>query len=64
VYSELRERGIKPGRDVAVASFDDIPLAIRQVLPRTSVATHSHRIASHRIGASLDTLLQRIVDPR
>lgn len=59
VYSELRQRGLKPGRDVAVASFDDIPLAAMQVPPLTSVATHAQLIAEQASAL----LLRRIQDP-
>ncbi|WP_421740674.1 LacI family DNA-binding transcriptional regulator [Cellulomonas sp.] len=56
IYSELRQRGLKPGRVVAVASFDDIPLAAMQVPPLTSVATHPQLVAER--ASSL--LLERI----
>src|SRR4029077_10311545 len=46
IYSELRQRGLKPGRVVAVASFDDIPLAAMQVPALTSVATHPQMVAA------------------
>jgi LacI family transcriptional regulator len=59
VYSELRQRGLKPGRDIAVASFDDIPLAAMQVPPLTSVATHAERVAQQ----ASQLLLERIGDP-
>lgn len=43
VYAELHARGLRPGRDVAVASFDDNPGAGHQVPPLTSVATFPDR---------------------
>ncbi|MDQ0618648.1 substrate-binding domain-containing protein [Arthrobacter globiformis] len=38
LYHEMRRRGLEPGRDVAVASFDDTRIAAGQVPPITSVA--------------------------
>lgn len=60
VYDELRRNGFKPGRDIAVASFDDIPLAAMQVPPLTSMATHPQRVAQ----AASTLLLERIDDPQ
>ncbi|MEZ3159193.1 LacI family DNA-binding transcriptional regulator [Microbacterium sp. BWT-B31] len=44
VYAELRRRNLTPGTDVAVASFDDIPLAALQMPPLTSVATSADEV--------------------
>lgn len=38
IYEELRRRGLEPGRDIAVASFDDTRIAASQIPPMTSVA--------------------------
>jgi LacI family transcriptional regulator len=39
VYAELSSRGLKPGKDVAVSGFDDIPGSAHQIPPLTTVAT-------------------------
>lgn len=57
VYSELRRRDLQPGVNVAVASFDDVPLAALQVPPLTSVDTRADevgRAASRLLLARLD----------
>lgn len=59
VYAELHARGLRPGRDVAVASFDDNPGASHQVPPLTSMATFPDRCGE--ICASI--LLERIEQP-
>lgn len=59
VYAELRARGIAPGRDIAVASFDDIPMARMLMPPLTSASTHASRVARK----SSELLLARIDDP-
>jgi len=45
IYAELQRRELMPGRDIAVASFDDNPSAALQLPPLTSVATHPERLA-------------------
>ncbi|MER3390835.1 MAG: LacI family DNA-binding transcriptional regulator [Microcella sp.] len=59
IYSELRRRNLEPGRDMAVASFDDVPFAGLQMPQLTSVATHPVEVG--RVGAQL--LIERIQDP-
>lgn len=59
VYAELRRRNLEPGRDIAVASFDDIPFAALQVPQLTSVATHPEQVG-HR---AAELLLSRVLDP-
>ncbi len=57
VYAELRRRDLLPGANVAVASFDDVPLAALQVPPLTSVDTRAGdvgRAASRLLLARLD----------
>jgi len=44
VYEEMRRRGLEPGRDIAVASFDDTRIAASQVPPMTSVAGFPQQI--------------------
>jgi LacI family transcriptional regulator len=58
VYAELHERGLRPGRDIAVASFDDIPGSDHQVPPLTTVATFGAECGD----LCADLLLQRIDD--
>lgn len=57
IYAELHSRGLRPGYDVAVASFDDTPSATHQVPPLTSVATFPQIIG----GRCADLLLQSIL---
>lgn len=58
VYAELRRRSLEPGRDVAVASFDDIALSELLLPPLTSVATYPGHIGSR----AAESLLNRIRD--
>jgi len=60
VNYELRLRGFEPGRDVAVASFDDIWVASQQVPPLTSVSTHAEEVGA----ACAEELLAQINDPQ
>jgi len=59
IYAELRRRNLEPGRDVSVASFDDIAMAELLLPPLTSVSTYPELIG--RTAAEL--LLNRIRDP-
>ena len=59
VMAALRGAGIQPGRDIAVASFDDIPDAAVQQPPLTSVATYPDRTGVD----AAELLLRRIDDP-
>jgi LacI family transcriptional regulator len=59
IYSELRRRDLEPGRDIAVASFDDVPFAALQVPQLTSVATHPVEVGL----AAAQLLLDRIKEP-
>lgn len=56
IYSELHSRGLQPGREIAVAGFDDIPGSAELVPPLTTVATFPSRIGT----ASAELLFQRI----
>ncbi|MET1086534.1 MAG: LacI family DNA-binding transcriptional regulator [Arthrobacter sp.] len=58
IYAELRRRNLEPGRDVSVASFDDIAMAQLLLPPLTSVSTYPELIG--RKAAEL--LLDRIRD--
>lgn len=55
----LSDRGVQPGRDFAVAGFDDVPEAAMARPALTTVATQPFQIGSE--AASL--LLRRIADP-
>jgi LacI family transcriptional regulator len=59
IYGELLRRNLQPGVSVAVASFDDVPLASLQVPPLTSVATHAVEVGN----AASRLLLARLEDP-
>lgn len=59
VMAALRAAGLQPGRDIAVASFDDILDAGLQQPPLTSVATHPDRTGTE----AAEFLLRRIEDP-
>ena len=59
VYAELRRRNLEPGISVAVASFDDVPLAALQVPPMTSVATHAALVGQK----ASQLLLSKLNDP-
>lgn len=52
--SAVRDAGLEPGRDVAIAGFDDIP-TVRDVTPRlTSVRMPLERIGEHALRLALD----------
>ncbi|NKX52406.1 substrate-binding domain-containing protein, partial [Arthrobacter deserti] len=59
VYAELRRRNLEPGRDVPVASFDDISIAEMLLPPLTSVATYPRLIGRQ----AAQRLLDRIGNP-
>lgn len=58
VYGEMRRRGLEPGRDIAVASFDDTRIAAGQLPPMTSVAGFPQQIGT--TGAEM--LMKRLAD--
>lgn len=59
VMGALRGAGVQPGRDVAVASFDDVPDSAVQQPSLTSVATYPDRTGAD----AAELLLRRIEDP-
>ncbi|MCU1418847.1 MAG: transcriptional regulator [Mycetocola sp.] len=59
IYGELHRRNLQPGVSVAIASFDDVPLAALQVPPLTSVATHAAEVGN----AAARLLLARLQNP-
>lgn len=59
IYAELRRRNLEPGRDISVASFDDIAMAELLLPPLTSVSTYPELIG-HK---AAELLLKRIRDP-
>ena len=59
IYAELRRRNLEPGRDISVASFDDIAMAELLLPPLTSVSTYPELIG-HK---AAELLLNRIRDP-
>ncbi|WP_369047340.1 substrate-binding domain-containing protein [Sinomonas sp. P10A9] len=56
IYARLRRLGLEPGRDVAVASFDDVPLAELLQPPLTSVATHPRQVGRDAGLSLLDSI--------
>lgn len=70
LQSALRARGIDPGHDVAIASFDNTPAAAQQFPPLTSVDGFPHevgRIATQLLlrtaNGTADTLEVRRIEP-
>ncbi len=59
VYAELTRRGLEPGRDLAVAGFDDIPGSAHRTPPLTTVATFPTRIGE-RCG---ELMMARLGEP-
>ncbi|WP_328665484.1 LacI family transcriptional regulator [Streptomyces sp. NBC_00322] len=57
--SALRARGMEPGREVAVAGFDDVPDATLQHPSLTTVATHPDQTGAE----AAELLLRRIEEP-
>jgi LacI family transcriptional regulator len=58
VYDEMRRRRLEPGRDIAVASFDDTRIAASQVPPMTSVAGFPQQIGAK----GTELLMKRLAD--
>lgn len=58
ILNGLRSRGIIPGRDVAVSSFDDVPDAVHQEPPLTSAAGHPEMVGAE----ATRLLLERFED--
>lgn len=58
IYDEMRRRGLEPGRDIAVASFDDTRIAAGQVPPMTSVAGFPGQVGSK----GTEMLMARLVE--
>lgn len=56
IYDEMRRRGLEPGRDMAVASFDDTRIAASQVPPMTSVAGFPQEIGARGAGLLMERL--------
>jgi LacI family transcriptional regulator len=59
ILLELRERGIRPGADIAVAGFDNDPVAMHLDPSLTSVDTFMGRVGAE----ALHILLSKIADP-
>lgn len=55
-YAELHERGLRPGEDIAVAAFDDIPGSDRMIPPLTTVATFPTSIGHQCAALLLDRI--------
>jgi LacI family transcriptional regulator len=59
IMNALRARGITPGADVAVASFDDVPDAAVQQPPLTSAAGHPETVGTEATRLLLERLEDR-----
>ncbi|WP_442542638.1 LacI family DNA-binding transcriptional regulator [Arthrobacter sp. KN11-1C] len=64
IYAELRRRNLEPGRDVSVASFDDIAMAELLLPPLTSVATYPELIARKAAEMLLNRIRDSSLDPQ
>lgn len=58
IYDEMHRRGLEPGRDIAVASFDDTRIAASQAPPMTSVAGFPQQVGAK----GTEMLLTRLAD--
>jgi LacI family transcriptional regulator len=58
IYDAMRRLGLEPGRDIAVASFDDTRIAASQVPPLTSVAGFPQAIGAK----GTELLMNRLAD--
>jgi LacI family transcriptional regulator len=56
VMSGLRDAGLIPGRDLAVAGFDDIAAAVDVVPALTSVTVALHDLGRRALRAALDDI--------
>lgn len=59
IYEELRSRGIQPGVDIAIATFDDSVVTRLLDPPLTTIATFPHNIG----GETVSLLLTRLQSP-
>jgi LacI family transcriptional regulator len=59
IYEELRRRGIRPGADIAIATFDDSVVTRLLDPPLTTIATFPHNIG----GETVSLLLSRLQSP-
>ncbi|WP_184734874.1 LacI family DNA-binding transcriptional regulator [Arthrobacter sp. AZCC_0090] len=64
IYAELRRRNLEPGRDVSVASFDDIAMAELLLPPLTSVSTYPELIARKAAEMLLNRIRDSSLDPQ
>lgn len=58
VYDEMRRRGLEPGRDISVASFDDTRIAAGQIPPMTSVAGFPQKVGAKGV----ELLMTRLIE--
>ncbi len=64
IYAELRRRNLEPGRDVCVASFDDIAMAELLLPPLTSVSTYPELIARKAAQMLLNRIRDSSLEPQ
>lgn len=56
VMAAMRDRGLVPGRDIAVAGFNDTDIARQLTIPLTSVDSNPHRMGQTAAETLLDLL--------
>ena len=64
VMGALRERGLRPGEDVAVVGYNDIPIAADLPVPLTSVHAPMFEMGSEALALLLDRVQGRPVRSR
>ena len=64
VMGALRERGLRPGKDVAVVGYNDIPIAADLPVPLTSVHSPMFEMGSEALALLLDRMQGRPVRSR
>lgn len=59
VMGAMRDAGLEPGRDIALAGYNDVPLAAELPIALTSVRTPLHEVGATAVGVMLDLLAGR-----
>ncbi|MEU7060265.1 substrate-binding domain-containing protein [Streptomyces sp. NPDC046197] len=61
VVGALREHGLRPGSDVAVVGYNDIPVAADMSVPLTTIRSPMFEMGEHAMGLLIDRLQGRRV---